>query len=213
MESAKREITKDKFHHLQQTHKQKEKTLFLFPPTASYFPVLKQPSLCMCWWKMDWTLVSEGGYRCQCSMYIIRWHVCADALCMRRPGFMQHSAGQGGRRWGQHSLQPKTPAPLSVWELKLSFVTAGWWIHTFRNTTGRTLTQLPFFKSVIRIVTLANTRLDTVGLHHTQKLFFYLRHKTHANTHKNTHTHAHTYTYTYIQTHTHIHAHTHGGTL
>lgn len=57
--------------------------------------------------------------------------------------------------------------------------------------TGRTLTQLPFFKSVIRIVTLTNTRLDTVGLHHTQKLFFYLRHKTHANTHKNTCTNTH----------------------
>lgn len=130
---------------LHQTHKQQQKNnnTHLCPPTTSYFPVLKQTSHCMCWWKMDWMLVSEGGHRCQCSMYIIRLHVCANLLCMRRPGAMQHSAGQGGRRWGQHSLEPKTPSPPSVcvcvWEL------AGGSTH-LENTTGRPLTQLPFFK-------------------------------------------------------------------
>lgn len=60
-------------------------------------------------------------------------------------------------------------------ELKLSFVTAGWWIHTFRNTTGMRLTQL-------------QTRLSSEGLHYTKKLFFYLFHKTRANAQEHTQT-------------------------
>lgn len=74
-----------------------------------------------------------------------------------------------------------------VHELKPSFVTAGWWIHTVPNTTGRTLTQL-LSLSHTQCYTQTNTCLSTVGLCHTQKLFFYLHHKTNANTHARTHT-------------------------
>lgn len=123
-------------------------------------------------------LVSEGRHRCQCSMYIIRWHVCANVLCMRRPGPMQHSAGRGGRRWGQHSLEPKMPSPPSVCACAcvcvsvpvcVRFVTAGWWIRTFRKHNWEA-THATASLYAIRIVTHTNTELGTVGLHHTWRL-------------------------------------------
>lgn len=92
----------------------KLETHYLQQTSTIYFPVQKHPSHWMCWWKMDWMFVSQGGCGCQSSMYIIWWHVCANALCMMQPGLMQHSASQGGRRWGQHSLQPKMLALPSV---------------------------------------------------------------------------------------------------
>lgn len=75
-----------------------------------------------------------------------------------------------------------------VCERRLSFVTAGWWIHTFRNTTGRKLTQLQ--AGLIRTVTQTNTGPGTARLHPILELF---------TTQKEKHTHPHTHRYAHTQ--------------
>lgn len=62
----------------------------------------------------------------------------------------------------------------------VSFVKAGWWIHTFRNTTGRPLTQPPFFKSYALLHTHKRSARHSGAASHTQRLLLCLHQKTHA---------------------------------
>lgn len=82
------------------------------PPPPTSLSSNGRPAACVDEKWIGCLLVKVGtGANAVC---IIRWHVSANVLCMRRPGAMQHSGGQGGRRWGRHSLEPEAPSPLRV---------------------------------------------------------------------------------------------------
>lgn len=120
-----------------------------------------------------------------------------------------------GRRWGQHSLEPKTPSPPSVWVLS---ELAGGSTH-LESTSGRPLTQLPFFEQNTLLRTHNNPPQHSGAPSHTTTTTSFL-----AKTHTQDYTHTHC-VYAFCsgtsfqlspkvsRTHTYVHMHAHNCSL
>lgn len=128
---------------------------------------------CTCRWRKDRSLLKVAQVPAQHVYHLkacLVWCSMNEASC---------NIQQTGEKVGEAVTAQRLC--VCVCERRLSFVTAGWWIHTFRNTTGRKLTQLQ--AGLIRTVTQTNTGPGTARLHPILELF---------TTQKEKHTHPHT---------------------
>lgn len=98
------------------------------------------------------------------------------------------AVGEANTAWSQRCPHLRVCVRVCVSEFVcVRFVTAGWWIRTFRKHNWEAAHATASLYA-IRIVTHTNTKLGTVGLHHTWRLGLHFGRK-----HTREHTHARAY--------------------